>query len=86
MKKLVFCFIVVTAFMLPGVVQAEKDSNDESSITMMEETVVTAGRVEEKKKEITSNVTVIDDEEIKNSSATDLGDILIQKGKRHSHK
>ncbi len=45
----------------------------------MEQTVVTAGRVEEKKREITSNITVIDEEEIKKSSATDLGDLLIQK-------
>jgi vitamin B12 transporter len=86
MKKSICCVIVVTALMLPGVVQAQDDKKDESSITMMEETVVTAGRVEEKKKEITSNITVIDEEEIKISSATDLGDLLIQKGIGHSHK
>ena len=86
MKKLVFCVIVVTALMLPGVVQAQEDSKDEGSISMLEETVVTAGRVEEKKKEITSNVTVIDEEEIKMSSATDLGNLLVEKGIGHSHK
>ena len=86
MKKFICCVIVVTALMLPGVVQAQDDKKDESSITMMEETVVTAGRVEEKKKEITSNITVIDEEEIKISSATNLGDLLIQKGIGHSHK
>ncbi len=86
MKKLVCCVIVVTALMLPSVVQAQENTKDEGSISMLEETVVTAGRVEEKKKEITSNVTVIDEEEIKNSSATDLGDLLIQKGIGHSHK
>ena len=86
MRKLVCCVIVVTALMLPGVVQAQEDSKYENSISMLEETVVTAGRVEEKKKEITSNITVIDEEEIRNSSATDLGDLLIQKGIGHSHK
>jgi len=86
MKKLVCCVFVVTALMLPGVVQAKEDVKSENSISMLEETVVTAGRVEEKKKEITSNVTVINEEEIRNSSATDLGDLLIQKGIGHSHK
>ncbi len=86
MKKFVYCVIVVTALMLPGFVQAQKDTKDGNFITTMEETVVTAGRVEEKKKEITSNITVIDEEEIKNSSANDLGDLLIQKGIGHSHK
>jgi len=86
MKKLVCCVIVVTVLMLPGVLQAQEDSIDEGSISMLEETVVTAGRVEEKKKEITSNIAVIDEEEIKSSSATDLGDLLIQKGIGPSHK
>ena len=87
MKKFLCCVIIVKALMLPGVVQAQEDvKKDENSISMLEETVVTAGRVEEKKKEITSNVTVINEEEIRNSSATDLGDLLIQKGIGHSHK
>ncbi|MDY6793002.1 MAG: TonB-dependent receptor [Thermodesulfobacteriota bacterium] len=86
MKKFICCMFVVTALILPGSVQAQGDSTDKSSVTMMEETVVTAGRVKEKKKEITSNITVIGQEEIKNSSATNLGDLLIQKGIGHSHK
>jgi len=86
MKKLVCCVVVVTALMLPGAVLAQEDTNDGSFVTTMEETVVTAGRVEEKKKEITSNITVIDEEELERSSATDLGDLLIQKGIGHSHK
>ncbi len=86
MKKFICCVIVVTGFLLPGVVQAQENTKDDSYITTMEETVVTAGRVEEKKKEITSNITVIDEEEIKKSSATNLGDLLIQKGIGHSHK
>jgi vitamin B12 transporter len=47
---------------------------------------ITAGRVEEKKKEITTNVTIIDEEEIKNSSARDLGDLLAEEGIGHIHK
>ena len=52
----------------------------------MEEVVVTAGRVKEKKKEVTSNVTIINEEEIKISTATDLGDLLAEKGVGHIHK
>jgi len=86
MKKFVFYIIISAFFIAPGLLNAQEDSKDENSISMLEETVVTAGRVEEKKKEITSNITVIDEEEIRGSSATDLGDLLIQKGIGHSHK
>jgi len=47
---------------------------------MLEQVVVTASRVKEKKKDVTANVTVIDEEEIKNSSAKDLGELLAEKG------
>jgi vitamin B12 transporter len=86
MKKFVFYIIISAFFIMPGFLNAQEDSKDDNSISMLEETVVTAGRVEEKKKEITSNVTVIDEEEIKMSSATDLGNLLVEKGIGHSHK
>ncbi|MDL1964047.1 MAG: TonB-dependent receptor [Deltaproteobacteria bacterium] len=79
MKKLLSCVTVLLAFMffaLPVPIFAQEEKN---AITM-EEVVVTAGRVKEKKKEITSNITIIDEEEIKMSSATDLGDLFIEKG------
>jgi len=47
---------------------------------MLEQIVVTASRVKEKKKDVTANVTVIDEEEIKSSSAKDLGELLAEKG------
>ena len=72
------CFLVAVSF--PAYAQEGGDP------VTMEEVVVTAGRVKEKKKEITTNVTIIDKEEIKNSSATDLGDLLAEKGIGHIHK
>ncbi|MCK4469830.1 MAG: TonB-dependent receptor [Desulfobacterales bacterium] len=60
--------------------------NREEEIHELEEVVVTAGRVKEKKKEITSNITIIDEEEIKNSSAKDLGELLTEKGIGHSQR
>ena len=56
------------------------------TVTELEEVVVTATRVEEQKKEITSNVTIIDGEKIKNSSAKDLGDLLAEEGIGHIQK
>ncbi|RLB39868.1 MAG: TonB-dependent receptor [Deltaproteobacteria bacterium] len=53
---------------------------------VLEQIVVTASRVKEKKKEVTANVTVIDEGEIKNSSAKDLGELLAEKGIGHIYK
>lgn len=80
MKKLVCCVIVVTALMLPGAVQAQEDPKDEGSITMLEETVVTAGRIKEKKEDVTINITVVTEEQIQQSSARDLGGLLAKQG------
>ena len=85
MKKLLNCVAVLLVFMffaLPVPIFAQEEGN----VITMEETVVTAGRVKEKKREITSNVTIINKEEIKNSSAKDLGELLTEKGIGHSQR
>jgi vitamin B12 transporter len=64
---------------------APKEEDRESAITL-EEMVVTAGRIKEKKEEITTNVTIIDKKDIEDSSATDVGDLLAEKGIGHIHK
>jgi vitamin B12 transporter len=86
MKKWLGCLAVCMALFVPGLSQAEDVQKDKEIVSTMEEVVVTAGRVEEKKKEITSNVTIIDEEEINNSSARDLGDLLAEKGIGHIQK
>ena len=83
MKK---CFVVsmlLTVLAMPGFSQAKEEKK---ALVELEEVVVTAGRVEEKKKEITTNVTIIDEEDIKSSSAKDLGDLLAEQGIGHVHK
>ena len=52
----------------------------------LEEMVVTASRTKEEKKYLTSNVTIIDKQEIERSSARDLGELLAEKGIGHIHK
>ena len=79
MKKLLSSVTVLLVFMffaLPVPIFAQ----ERSDTVTMEEVVVTAGRVEEKKKEITSNITIIDEEEIKMSTANDIGELLAEKG------
>lgn len=58
----------------------------EESAVVMDEIVVTAGRVEETVQEQTMNVTVISSEEIEDSSSRDLGDLLAEKGIGYIHK
>jgi vitamin B12 transporter len=82
MKKWVSLVVISAFLILPGFSQAE----EKESVTTMEEVVVTAGRVKEKKREITANVTIIDETEIKASSARDLGDLLAEKGIGHIQK
>ena len=82
MKKLLSCVVMVlfVGMCLPLPIFGQEAGK------VMEEVVVTASRVKEKKKEITTNVTIIDEEEIKDSSATDLGDLLAETGIGHIHK
>jgi len=55
-------------------------AEDDLSAVVMDEVVVTAGRVVEKVQEQTMSVLVIDAEEIASSQARDLGDLLAEKG------
>ena len=80
MKKMFVLYAMVFAFILPGIGAAETKGEKSESVSMMDQMVVTASRVEEKRKEITSNITVIAEEEIRLSSARDIGDLLAEKG------
>lgn len=79
MKKLFYLSILICCIAFPGLSMAQE-------ATTLDEVVVTASRVQETKREITSNVTIIDEEQIQNSSAKDLGELLTEKAIGHSHK
>lgn len=90
MKRFILFFLLAVFFcssllVLSSVKRTLAQSGDEVAHEL-EEVVVTASRVKEKKRELTSNVIVIDEEEIKNSSARDFGDLLAEKGIGHIHK
>ena len=53
---------------------------------MMDDVVVTAGRVEEAKKNITSNITVINREQIKQAAARNVGDLFAEMAISHIQK
>jgi vitamin B12 transporter len=66
--------------------EASEKSNGDKSAVALEDIVVTASRVKEEKTEVTSNITIINENEIKSSVATNLGDLLAQKGIGHIQK
>ena len=63
-----------------GICNANENQVKNPPSVTMETIVVTAGRVKEQKKEVIANVTVIDEQEMRQSSARNLGDLLAQKG------
>lgn len=58
----------------------EEIERSEPRVSVLDTLVVTAGRVEEKKEDVTTNITVITEEEIQQASVQDLGDLLGKQG------
>lgn len=80
-----FAFIILAVCFLLGAgdtvtARAEGKKFEGKETVRLEEVVVTASRIEEKKREVVTNVIVIDEEEIRSSTAKDLGDLLAEKG------
>ena len=71
---------IFLSLLLSGISWAETAKTEPQYQSEMDTLVVTAGRVKEQKKEIAASVTVVDDYEIKISSARDLGELLAEKG------
>ena len=79
MKKIIV-LLAALGFLATEVSRAEKLPGTKKSAHYQNgEIIVTAGRVEELKKDVTSSVTVITREEIKESPARDLGELLAEK-------
>jgi len=86
MKKWLLGFLSFAVLMLPVSSRAEEEENGQVPVLVMEEMVVTAGRIEEKKRDVTSHVVVISEEEIKQSTAKNLSDLMADKAIGHIHK
>lgn len=62
------------------------DETNEGKIEVMDETVVTASRIEEPKKDVSTPVQIISAEDIKNSTANYVGDLISEAAVGHIHK
>ena len=81
MNKKVFLIVMAAILSSRGLLAEEQPGSFTG-----EEMVVTSSRVEEPKKNVTSNITIISSEEIKQSSAQDLGELLAEKSIGHIQK
>ena len=82
-KKVSFVFILLLMCALSSETVLAKTDN---SVTDLGEIVVTAGRYKEFKREVTSHMTVVDEQDIAMSPARDLGEFLAEKGIGHINK
>jgi len=80
MKRWIHFCVILTALVLPGSIQAEDEKKNELSDTTLEEVVVTATRQAEKISAVPANVSVITENDIKNSTARDIPDLLRTQG------
>ncbi len=76
MKQWIVRCVAVMLVLLPLKALSEDVKDSQSEIPELEQVVVTAGRVKEKKEDVTTNITVLTEEEIQQSAARDLGDLL----------
>ncbi|MFC1838402.1 TonB-dependent receptor plug domain-containing protein, partial [Thermodesulfobacteriota bacterium] len=75
MKKVLFTFVVALFLIINGSVNAEEKA-DKNNSKRMDEVVVTGARFEEEIVKIPANVSVIDEEDITNSNAKNIVEIL----------
>ncbi|MDR1607360.1 MAG: TonB-dependent receptor [Deltaproteobacteria bacterium] len=88
MKKISFFFtllkyqiIIFTIFSTLSWAQSDQEATTrQSSLLTLDTVVISSSRTMEEVREITSNITVLGQEEIKYSSANNLGDLLAQEG------
>jgi len=71
--KLIFIFIPLV---FAGISQAETDKKEEGNLATLPEVVVTATRTAQKTEKIPAGVTIITQEEIKNTNAGSIPDLL----------
>ncbi len=88
MKRVLLAIILASFFItIPGIGLAnEKDKTSPGRVLSLDQMVVTASRVKEEKRYVTANVTIIDEKEIRQSPAINLGDLLAEKGIGHIQK
>jgi len=85
MKKILIVLAAVVAW--AGIAWAEETKDQESQEPLvLDEVVVTSGRVSEEKKEVSAHVTILDEKTIRQSSADTLDEILAEQATGHIHR
>ena len=74
------CWMVAGLLLWPVCVGAESTSQGDEDISVLDPVVVTAGRMEENRSDVSNNLSVITTDQIEQSSAHDLGELLGQQG------
>jgi len=74
MKRRMICLALVLA-LAPGTTTFAEETPHK-----MDQIVVTAGRIEEQKQEATTNLTIVTEEQLRQSPARDLGELLAEQG------
>lgn len=80
MKRKVVYWAVIGVLLCGMPAWGEKNKPEENDSTMIEQIVVTAGRIEESKADVSTNISIISEWEIEESMAQDLGDLLSKQG------
>ncbi|MBW2180939.1 MAG: TonB-dependent receptor, partial [Deltaproteobacteria bacterium] len=76
MKKYLYLMGVLAIFIFSGASLAENNEDDENTSSRMNEVVVTATRSDQDIKKVPANVTVITEQDIQDSNAKVIADLL----------
>ena len=76
----------VAALAMVAAVHVLYDQAPAAELNILDEVVVTAGRIEELKKEVTANVTVVTREDLEQAAARTVGDLFAELGLSHIQK
>lgn len=86
MARIVILVFILFSLASPFPVYGMEGDRSQGSEATLDEIVVTSGRIKESKRELTSKITIIDRDEIQNSSAKDMAELLSEKGIGHIQK
>ncbi len=85
MKKKLSLFVVALSILLASLI-LPIPAFAEPKTTSLDEIVVTATKIEEPKKDVSASVQIITQEDIKNSTAKNVGDLIAEAALGHVHK
>lgn len=86
MKVKFVCLACLLGILLSWPASAQQEAEEEDSVISLDEVVVTGQRIKEPVREVDTSVTLLEEEEIRISSAKDLGDLLAEENIGHIQK